>query len=143
MDAIEGTSYGFVECGTTRHKTANTAKKRRKLLPMAGLAFGVPGMPWARKWIELRKERGLVASESLCLMPAPMPAGGFSRRMLSTCDGTLWLRELLKKVCEGVPCEGVSTHSLKAATLSWAAKGGLKAVSQRLLGTMPRSRTSR
>ena len=44
---------------------------------------------------------------------------------MTTAEGSLWLRDILVTVVlDAAGAEGFSTHSLKAACLSWAAKAG-------------------
>ena len=99
LDISDDEVYGFIEIQLLDHKTGNAKKKRRKLLPLAGLAHGLSGKPWAEAWVELRGEHGLTLAGEGCLMPCPKTGGGFTSARLSSCDGAVWLRELLNKLC--------------------------------------------
>jgi hypothetical protein len=118
---VEG---GYVDAQTSYHKTANRPERRMRWLPLAGLARGLSGRPWARAWLELRAASGLRAQEGLPLLPAPSLAG-WSRAKVDAWEATLLLREALTRVgCGGEYLARVGSHSLKASLLAIAAKAG-------------------
>ena len=93
---VSADGQGFVECALIHHKTAGLQRKRKKPLPLAGMALGLTGQQWAAVRLAERRDRGLKAAES-CLMPSPWRGGGFSGGRLSVWCATLWLREVLAK----------------------------------------------
>eukprot|EP00974_Lingulodinium_polyedra_P127582 11202720-Lingulodinium_polyedra.AAC.1 len=92
---------------------------------MAGLACGLSGKPWAETWLKLRAGHGMsLVGSGGCLMPCPRVGGGFSSARLTSCDGALWLRELLTSLGKEWDVNDVGAHSLKGTTLAWVAKAG-------------------
>ena len=118
-----------------RWKTGRNQRRKGELIPLAGHAAGLSGEPWAEHWLEARREAGLGAGTDDCLMPAPLPGGGFSKARLTTSEACVWLRELL--VAGGIPPDEAmlySTHSMKATSLAWAAVYALSHDERRVLG---------
>ena len=100
---------------------------------MVGWATGVSGAPWASAWLKLREIAGCDAEADKTLMPEVLSDGKFGASRMTTQDGTLILRELLRLT--GVAnLEAYGTHSAKATLLSWAAKAGLSRADRQLLG---------
>lgn len=69
------------------------------------------------------------------LLPSPKGCEGWSNRPLTSGEASMWLRELL--IAGGADPGHVvliSSHSLKATVLSWAAKKGIPIEVRRLLG---------
>ena len=60
-------------------------------------------------------------------MPAPASDGGATKRPLSATEAGAWLRKLLHGTKEQLQERRLSAHSMKATTLSYAAKFGLSA----------------
>ena len=60
-------------------------------------------------------------------MPAPANDGGATKRPLSATEAGAWLRKLLHGTKEQLQERRLSAHSMKATTLSYAAKFGLSA----------------
>ena len=141
---MDGDGYGFVEGQTCRHKTATTAEKRTRFLPLIAPTWGVVSGSWASSWRQAREDTGLECGSNKPLLPAPNSKGGWTNRALTAGEATTWLRELL--LAGGSPKEHVarvSSHSLKATFLSWAAKRGLPIDIRRLMGHhMPPGDTS-
>lgn len=108
--------------------------KRRKCMPLVGLARGLTGLPWAEEWLRLRKAHGLDASQGP-LMVAITAGGNWTSARLRSQEAMTWIRSLLCKL--GVPIvEGqlFGTHSLKCTLLSWMAKAGCLMEHRNLLG---------
>ena len=61
---------GFIESGMLEHKTSRRTLGRR-LLPVAGLAFGIRGFDRATPWLEVRARCVLNAALDKCLMRSP------------------------------------------------------------------------
>ena len=70
-----------------RWETGRRQRRTGELIPLAGHAAGLSGEPCAEHWLAARVEAGLDASVEDCLMPAPLPGGGFSKARLSTAGG--------------------------------------------------------
>ena len=103
-------------------KNGQVVKRARREIHLVGLATGVRGNAWARAWLEAREEQGLDAGRDGCLMPTPC-AGTFSKRPMTTEEGTLWMRELL--IGTGFSKEAIDnigTHTCKHTLLGWASK---------------------
>ena len=126
---------GFIEAGMLEHKTSFRVRARVRL-PVAGSAIGIGGGKWAAKWLELRRSLNLDASKNHCLMPAPGFDGSWSASRLMTTDCTVWMREVLRTVCDTDQGRviGLGSHSCKATLLSWSAKYGMAAGLRRRLG---------
>ena len=58
-----------------RQKTGRSRKKARRTVFMVGFAHGVRGNPWARAWLEARKECGVSVKSHGALMPMPHDGG--------------------------------------------------------------------
>ena len=128
----EGTS-GFVEISTRYHKSARSAQQKSLLLPIVIANAGLGSVDWLSMWIANRKRVGLVTSGDVqgALCPAPK-VGDFVtwlKRPLSASEISAILKSFLD--CDD---PDLSSHSLKATTLSWAAKGGMSRDDRRILG---------
>ena len=138
-------SSGFIETFASSEyvKSGQTKKRRRREIPVVGLAYGVLGAPWASRWLEARASQGLNADVDGTLLPARR-AMGWSKASADVAEANAFLRQLL---CDlGVQQEiaaGAGTHSCKATLLSWCAKMGVRGEHRRLLGghAKPKERT--
>jgi hypothetical protein len=124
---------GYLEVTTRYHKAARTAQQKALLLPIVISCAGVVNFPWIHSWIANRKAAGLPTSGRIdgALMPAPS-LGAFPswlQRPLSPGEVTNILRGFLKSD-DG----SLTSHSLKATTLSWAAKAEIPREQRRILG---------
>ena len=117
---------GFLNAVSLDTKTATTVQKKTTFLPHVILTGGISTCGWAQKWMELRASAGLVVGVDMPIMPVVGCDGEFSKCVeLSSDKAGKWLVELLKSGGESaLDTEGVSSHSLKAVGLSWAAKHG-------------------
>ena len=124
---------GFIEISTRYHKSARTAQQKALLLPIVMSSAGVVDMPWIHSWISNRKSYGLQTSGLVqgALMPAPCMGDRVSwlKRPLSPGEVTNILKGFLQ--CED---PALSSHSLKATTLSWASKAEVPREHRRILG---------
>eukprot|EP00435_Cladocopium_sp_Y103_P014918 s3673_g3.t1 len=123
----------FIQITTRYHKAARTAEKKRLLLLIVASSTAVMEDDWLATWLRLRRKAGLkVAGQfNSALQPAPdvNKAGEWMVRPLSCSEVTMILRGLLQ--CED---RDLTSHSLKATCLSWAAKGETPREQRRLLG---------
>jgi hypothetical protein len=124
---------GFVQITTRYHKAARSAEKKSLLLPIVASSTSVVEDDWLVTWLRLRKKAGLKAAGEFnaAIQPAPNvnKANEWLVRRLSCSEVTLVLRGLL-----GCSDPDLTSHSLKATCLSWAAKAELPRDQRRLLG---------
>ena len=133
LDVDDG--QGFVETtAQSEHtKSGQAAKRRRRAVPVAGLAYGLLGGPWAEAWLRARQAAGLDAAVDGTLMPA-RARGEWTRASPDIAEANAMLRSFIGE-CVQEPAGGrFGTHSCKATLLSWAAKAGVKGESRRILG---------
>ena len=134
---VEGSSFGFVEVGTTSAKTSRTVAQRTRFLPLTAPRLGLLSEPWADNWKRARLESGLqdFSDESgFPLMPAPLLTGGWSDRPLSAGEVRKWTIELLLIRDEQTPTDLLGTRSGKVTGLSWMSKVGAIDSVRRFLG---------
>ena len=124
---------GFLEVTTRFHKSARTAQQKALLLPILMSSAGVVDFPWVHSWIANRKACGLATSGLIqgALLPAPILGDHVSwmKRPLSPGEVTSILKGFL-----GCDDALLSSHSLKATTLSWAPKAEVPREQRRILG---------
>ena len=130
-DVSAGT--GFLEVTTRYHKSARTVQQKALLMPILMSCSGVVQLPWVHSWIANRKTCGLPTSGMVqgALMPAPTAGDtvNWMKRPLSAGEVTNILKAFLQS---NDPC--LSSHSLKATTLSWTAKAEVPREQRRILG---------
>ena len=132
---INDEGYGFLEGLTTQHKTATSAEKLTRFLPLIAPTVGVQYYSWGQRWLEAREAMGMKFGKGLPLLPSPDSKDGWTNRRLTAGEATAWLRDIL--LAGGSDPEHVarvSSHSCKATVLSWAAKRGLPISVRRLMG---------
>ena len=124
--------FGYVECKTRRHKTANIVRQAA-YLPLVAFTCGLSNRSWGSEFFRLRDlfdpDDGFAGQY---VLPAILRNGLWAQRPMTTSEGTQILRELLQET--GSSVEGISTHSLKTTLLSWAAKAQMDISDRRLLG---------
>lgn len=136
---------GFVEIQTRSHKTAKSAANKAVLLPIVVPAIGITGQLWVQHAIDAFNEVGLQLigdlEGPLYRPPLKDGLGGNCKRGITSAEITKFLRLCFEKDGEAGSLGRVSSHSLKATTLSWTAKACLDAADQAILGgTVRRSR---
>ena len=124
---------GFVEVTTRHHKSARTVQQKAMLLPIVVSSAGVVQQPWIQSWISNRKACGLPTSGLVegAMMPAPIIGDhvAWMKRPLSAGE----VSDILKGFLNSAD-PSLSSHSLKATTLSWAAKAEVPRDHRRILG---------
>eukprot|EP00435_Cladocopium_sp_Y103_P054228 s873_g17.t1 len=124
---------GFLEITTRFHKSARSLQQKALLLPILMGCSGVTAIPWVHAWIANRKACGLPTSGLVegALLPAPCIGGKLEwlKRPLSPGELTNILKGFLQ-TDDG----SVSSHSLKATTLSWVSKAEVPREQRRILG---------
>ena len=124
---------GFLEVSTRYHKSARSAQQKALLMPIVMSSSGVADLPWIHSWISNRKACGLATSGLVqgALMPAPCLGDRVTwmKRPLSPGEVTNILKGFLSS-----DDPALSSHSLKATTLSWASKAEIPREQRRILG---------
>lgn len=130
---------GYVVITTCNHKSGRMASLKTRLLPIVVPARGVDGSIWPSKALSVISEAGCPTRSfnEGPLLPAPANGfGDFMQRGLRSSEVSKMLRTFLG--IEGLSKEGteevVSSHSLKATMLAWAARFGLSPQTRSLLG---------
>ena len=118
-------NIAYIEGRTGHHKTMQSQQHRHQFLPMVSPALGIAADEWASTWMELRRELNLELPPKGLFMPAPKEDGEASARPLESRECCMWLRKILLGKLEPQHDRKLSSHSLKATVLSWAAKRGL------------------
>ena len=130
---------GFVTIETCNHKSGRMASLKTRLLPILVPARGVTGDVWVDHAIKIFHEAGIPLENPIDgpLLPAPSgDAGCFMERGLRSQETSSMLRRFIgvDDPAVGQTEPTVSSHSLKATTLAWAARFGLSPSSRSLLG---------
>ena len=130
---------GYVIITTCNHKSGRMASLKTRLLPIVVPARGVDGSIWPSKALAVISEAGCPTRSfnEGPLLPAPANGfGDFMQRGLRSSEVSKMLRTFLG--IEGLSKDGteevVSSHSLKATMLAWAARFGLSPQTRSLLG---------
>ena len=101
IDVVESGSsvIGFIECGTRTHKTSKQAAVQGVSMPLVAPVNGVLESAWGPKFIALADEVGLPldGARSGPLLPAPLEAGGWSSRAVTSEEAGDRLRALLSR----------------------------------------------
>jgi integrase len=129
-----GKLVGFLGFSTFSHKTASQVAKHGLPMPLVAPIWGLCSPPWAMTWKRVAEavKLGFAEHSKGPLLPAPGKDGGWTGRSVTSDEASKWLGELLK-LCSS-ELEKVSSHSLKATTLSWMAKAGSDEHHRTILG---------
>lgn len=131
IDEFETTC--ILECDTLRHKTAYTCEKKTTFLPYLCLGNIFRSESWAKAWLQMRQEAGLVAQD--WALPAPDFNGTWLPRKTTTGEVTQWLRDImLTSGLDEDRSNQLTSHGFKCTILSWAAKFGMDLQTRRVLG---------
>ena len=130
---------GFVTLSTCSHKTGRVASLKTRLMPIVIPARGVDGSIWPSQALEVLKVAGCLPMNPINGPLVHAPAGGngtFMKRGLRSTEVSKALRCFLElpEPVPGCDVEVISSHSLKATLLSWAARFGLSPQTRSLLG---------
>ena len=99
------------------HKTCRLQSKRHKFLHAISPALGI--RPFEQLWRTCREQLGILSQGRCPFMPAPDSQGSPTVRALDTDEATSWMRLMLGLGDENLQ---VSSKSIKATIISWAAK---------------------
>lgn len=125
---------GFISFSTFSHKTSAQVARHGLPMPLIAPIWGLNNPPWAMTWKKVAEMVSLDFSNfgRGAVLPAPNKAGKWGHRSVTTDEASKWLLELLKPHCGDL--ENVTSHSLKATTLSWLAKAGCDPHHRTILG---------
>lgn len=122
---------GFVEGSTRFQKTGSTALKRAMQMPLVAPIRGVTDKLWAVDWFHILHQVDFdLTAEPVGAMCRPPMNGMLGTRHLSSEEVGDFLNHMLGLHGENV----VTSHSMKATTLTWCAKYGLDEPARTLLG---------
>ena len=124
----------FLEGHTMVHKTMRAEVHRHRFLPLVAPSPGVVDQDWPQLWVQARWKVGAEMPPQHAVMPAPTLDGSPGKRPLSTSEAGAWLKLLLFNEGECPSERKLTSHSLKATCLSYAAKFGLDATDRLQLG---------
>lgn len=127
----------FVEFGTSVHKTAGLMGKRNMLLPIIIPTRSMSEHRWFDYWLDAAEILGL-GLERIPLGPV-LPALDIKGKAVQVAVSSKEVTHLLNLILEPNPGQKISSHSLKATCLSWAAKAGLTLEHREILGRHSRS----
>lgn len=128
--------YGYLELGTTTHKMASTAERKTVIFPVVATSPGLgrDDPCWIDEWMQAREESGLELIQNPTL-PQVLSNGTFGTEPMTASEGSMWIKDLLQSYGPKIdPARKITSHSLKATLLSWAAKRPLKKSVRRALG---------
>ena len=135
LDSSEEQS-GYFQADVLASKTSTTVQKKTRFLPLTGPLQGLTCKDWLQEWLHLRSTMKMPEPNGKSpLIFSVSSAGKFTNRPLTSSQASKWLRDLL--TLGGSSREEVaqvSSHSLKATTLSWLAKYGVPLHSRQILG---------
>ena len=133
IDTNDG-PFGFVEARTRIHKTSTTAERKAMYMPYVALVNGIGSGSWGLKWKVVLEELGLLdlGAPFGPICRAPTVDGGFTKRPVSTSEGTNMINAYLGY--KDGDQAATTTHSLKSTLLVWAARYGLSEPVRGLLG---------
>ena len=126
-------SMAYIETSVAVHKTARAMNLRHQFLPLVAPATGITGANWGMQWKRIREHFNL-SLEYQPLMPAPDDQFRPTIRPLGSDEAGRWLRYLLQPSGAEAALGRISSHSMKAACLSYLAKRGINHQDRRILG---------
>ena len=130
---------GFVELSVEEPKQSRAARRKRLMLPVVAPLMGIGDRPWGSAWQAARKQWKLGHTGSIQddpLLPDLAADGTLLPCCMSSARASSWLRTLLSRDDKANPDAllGITTHSLKATLLSWAAKASMDTQERTILG---------
>ena len=127
LDRFSDGTVAYVDADVAIHKTMHAAARRFRFLNLTAPALGVHGSEWVSKWISTMERLGIdpFSDDSTCLMPAPDSEGRPLVRAIESDEAGCWLRLLIgEEKSRHDSLRQISSHSMKATMLSYAAKRG-------------------
>lgn len=138
LDVVD--SIGFCEIRTAFHKNSRSAVQKATLLPIVMPALGVDGKIWTHAVQSAFNRVGLTfegyVGGPLLRPPSRSSSKSLCKRGITSTEITNLLRLCFDNGDHDVTSDSprVSSHSLKATALSWAAKFGVSQPDQAILG---------
>ena len=132
IDLDEDGSAAYLECLAGVHKTMASAYHRFRMLPLVAPSKGVVEDNWIEQWMTVRSKLELKPPPLHSILPAPKKDGTPAVRRVETTEVTRWLHGLLDH--EAGSGRRLTSHSIKATMLSYAAKFGMPAMDRLVLG---------
>ena len=132
-DVVESPTgvFGFIETRTRVTKTSTTEEKKTMYMPFVAPVVGLLDSSWGMTWKNVLERLGFEIEHRpfgpLCR--APKPDGSFTKRSITTAEASAMLAGYLE-----VKGERMTSHSMKATTLVWAARYGLSERTRAILG---------
>ena len=125
---------GFISFSTFSHKTSSQVARHGLPMPLIAPIWGLRNPPWAMSWKKIAEAVSLDFANFVrgAVLHLPNREGKWSQRSVTSDEASRWLVELLKP--HSGDLEDVSSHSLKATTLSWLAKAGCDPHHRTILG---------
>ena len=132
-------SGGFVIIQTSHHKTGRLAALKTRLMPIVVPARGIDGSIWVEEALKVLEMVGACMEMPIDgpLLKAPTgESKSFMMRGLRTTEVSSMLRRFVGAPDPVPGCQEpvVSSHSLKATTLSWCARFGISPATRSMLG---------
>ena len=127
LDKLSDGTIAYVDAAVEIHKTMHAAARRFRFLNLTAPGLGVHGTNWVSHWIAALEQLGIdpFNVEGGCIIPAPDSEGRPLKRALESDEAGCWLRlPLGEKHSRIESSRAISSHSLKATMLSFAAKRG-------------------
>ena len=132
-DMDKSGTCAYLEVATGVHKTAKALQLRHMYLPLVAPCIGVVDGNWGHEWCRCRKQLGIDSLSDFPLMPAPNAEQEPTVRPLSSSEAGSWMRDLLQIDPMNKQVK-ITSHSLKATCLSFAAKRGCTFEDRLILG---------
>ena len=123
--------FGFVEASTKHQKTGTNAIKKSLQMPLVAPIHGVGKEPWALQWFDVLDEIKFdYLRRPVGALCRPPHDSGLGTRTISSEEIGKFINEVLELSGDAT----VTSHCLKATTLTWCSKYGLDEPSRTLLG---------
>ena len=133
----DGRWHGHLEAQSNSHKMRATSSALGLNLALIAPVQGVSNRPWGIDFIEVAKATGLQFGDALSsarpLLPVPDPAGQWTNLAVASAEMGRWLKICLAGSENHDPTH-LTSHGMKATTLSSLAKWGGDPVDRQILG---------
>lgn len=129
-------SQGYLEARTTDHKNRRKGAGLGLSLCLVAPASGLGKKPWALSFLEAARDVGIELENGHRgpLLPRLSFSHEWTNSAVSASETTSWLNRIIEALVPGGCAEGLTSHGMKATTLSWLAKGGWSEPTRLILG---------
>ena len=126
---------GFIESQTYEHKGRRIANRANQVLILVAPIKGLAEKPWGVAWLDAARAVGLNFEAGFRgpLLPRLTVDYSWSGDAIGAGETSSWLTSLLS-LLQGPVAGGLTSHGLKATTLSWMSKAGYSEESRLVLG---------